>query len=57
MGHINPATGRNKRDKLPPVGVPSTGMRPVRRNGKILDRAASQRKLKVERELRKRGRK
>lgn len=52
--HIDPATGRNKRDTLPPVGEPSTGMAPRRRNGRIADRAASARKMSVERKLRRR---
>lgn len=53
---IDPSTGRNKRDKSP-LREP-TGMQPRRTigTGRITDRAASARKMRVERAMRKRGR-
>jgi hypothetical protein len=53
-GHINRATGRNKRDKSPVRDDKPAS--PERWDGKIVDRAASARKMGVERALRRRGR-
>jgi len=51
--HIDRATGRNKRDN---TRREHRGLAPTRQNGRIADRAASARKMKVERKLRRRGR-
>ena len=51
--HIDPATGRNKRDNL---RREHRGLAPKRWNGRIVDRAESGRKMRVERALRRRGR-
>jgi hypothetical protein len=50
--HIDPATGRNKRDNTRREHKAS----PRRQNGRIVSRAASARKQRTERALRRRGR-
>ena len=51
--HIDPATGRNKRDN---TRRELHGMAPRRWNGRIVDRAESGRMMRVERALRRRSR-
>lgn len=51
--HIDPSTGRNKRDNLRRA---HRGLAPKRWNGRIVDRKASADKMKIERALRRRGR-
>jgi hypothetical protein len=51
--HIDPATGRNKRDN---TRREDRSQSPKRWDGKIVDRAASARKMKVERAQRRRSR-
>ena len=55
--HIDPGTGRNKRDKSPNRTRDGRNVAsPERSNGRIKDRKASADKIKIERALRKRGR-
>ncbi len=56
--HIDPATGRNKRDNTRRFEDDSydAGQKPRRRNGRIADRAESARQLGVGRALRRRAR-
>jgi hypothetical protein len=51
--HIDPATGRNRRDNTRREDFSQS---PERWDGKIVDRAASARKMKVERAQRRRSR-
>jgi hypothetical protein len=51
--HIDPATGRNKRDNTRRQDLSQS---PRRQNGRIADRKASADKMAIERYLRKRGR-
>jgi hypothetical protein len=55
--HIDPATGRNKRDNTRRHREDCDwSQAPKRRDGKIADRKASARKMKVERAQRRRAR-
>lgn len=56
MGHIDRSTGRNKRDKVTVRDNKAAPERASDGTGRIKSRAASTRKMRVERALRKRAR-